>query len=332
MFCKYCGRTLLKGEKCSCSGAVKSSADYAYRDNGNFNSGYSDNYNDSFSNSGTENGSYNDGYTQNTNGYNGGYTQNTNSYNGDYNRTGANGYNTMPNNASTYNASSRASTPVLIISVLVIIFIVCAIIGFVSSLILNEASDIEYGYTPEPVWEESYDYNYENDDYSSSPSADYTTGTLSDGIYKNEWADLTIPLPARYEASDDEILAEYSGDSDDCVLIAYKGSTGVICAYTCNKDWASEYPTETILGFYTNSYIDSLIEAGWETSDISDYEFETVTIGSNKYLMTNIEVEDYGNIAFLIHRIDGGYVYIKVDDISRSRTDKIIDSFEDYSK
>lgn len=321
MFCKYCGRTLLKGEKCSCSGAVKSSSDYAYRNNDGYDSGYSDNFDNFFRNSDTK-----------SNSYNGDYSQSANDFNNNYNHTGTNGYNTMPNSGNTYNASSRASTPVLIISVLVIVLIVSAIIGFVSSMILNETSDIEYGYTTEPVWEETSDYDYKDDDYSSSALADYTTGILSDGTYKNEWADLTIPIPARYEASDDDLLSEYSSDLDDCALIAYKGSTGVLCVYTCDKDWADEYTTETILGFYTDSYVESLLDAGWEVSDISDYEFETKTIGNNKYLMTNIDVKDYGNIAFLLHRVDGGYIYIKVDDISRSRTDKIINSFEGYSK
>lgn len=349
MFCRYCGRTLLKGEKCSCSGAVKASGDYAYRNNHDYDSGYSDNFSDSFGNFNTENSNYNNGYDQNPNGfssnynnsygqnsngfnnnYNNGYGQNSNGFSDNYNNTGTNGYNAMPNNGSTYNASSRTSTPVLIISVIVIVLIVSIIIGFVSSMILNEQSDIDYGYTPEPVWDD--DYNYKDDDYSSSASTDYTTGILSDDTYKNEWADLTIPLPARYEAVEDDVLAEYSSDLDDCVLIAYKGSTGVLCVYTCDKDWANEYNTETLLGFYTDSYIESLLDGGWEVSEISNYEFETVTIGNNKYLMTNIEVEDYGNIAFLLHRVNGGYVYIKVDDISRSRTDKIINSFEGYSK
>ncbi len=303
MFCKYCGRTLLKGEKCSCSGSVKASGEYGYREDGSYNSSYSS----------SEAGGYD---------YNSGYSDSfTDSYNG---------YNNQPNTGRTYNASSRASTPVLIISVIVIMLIVIIIIGFVSSMILKDSSNIEYNYDDNAVYDE--DYKWEDDKYSSSSSTAYTTGTLSDTTYENEWANLVIPIPARYEACDSNTLAEYSGDIDECVFLAYKGSTGVISVYICNKDWAKEYATDTILESYVESYTESLIEGGWESSDISDYEFETVKIGGNNYLTANVEIQNYGNVAFLLHRIDGGYVYITIDDLNRNRTDKIIDSFEGYNQ
>lgn len=324
MICEYCKRELLKGEKCSCSGAVK--AREGKKDSGAEQSTYNNGFGYGASAQDTPDidlseSNYN--YSGSTNS-----SENLCNHNGTYfhEQSGWTSANNSPQQSapSSYvyaNVPQKQKSGKLGIGLTLVIILICFVVPLLGifSLIRSSSED-----DPDPEYDSLAFYDGEYGQYASEALYDYELGTLEDDLYVNIWSNITFDMPRRYIEADSEEYADYETEDEDCAFLAYKDDNcGSIIISTSNKNWLKYYETDELLDAITKNLTESL--------DIYDYEYEIGDtydreIADATYLCIDIDLFDYGYMSVAIHRIGHGYIYFTIIENSQSRVDRILDS------
>ncbi len=337
--CKYCGRTLLSGEQCSCSMSVRErNGDTTCNHNGTY---FHEQYswkNDPVNKYSSTTKSYNTSSTQTTSNTTGGYTS-SRTYDYAKNNSSANkstytssqGINKVstsgiPKSNQVYNmgrsnVEAAKKTGCVIKAIIGIVFfnIVISFIVFGISFFgrFNAISDNEYYYDNDA--DELYDKYTHESDY------EYDLGSVSDNVYTNDWANISIPIPDGFSEIDEDDYEYYSYDDEDCAFMAEDESASYVALYTSDEDWLDSYSTAKLLETIADSYAERFDEMDIDYDQTTNYDAK---IAGANYLCTDFEFEDAGYFIIAVHRIETGYACLIVYDYAEVDCLTIIDSIK----
>lgn len=351
--CKHCGRTLLSGEQCSCSMSVRErNGDTTCNHNGTY---FHEQYswkNDPVNKNSSSPKNYSTGSTGNT--FKIGTpttssTQTTSKTTGNYTSSHTYDYakNSSSANKTTYTSTqgtNRVSTPgipttkqvynmgrsnveaakktgCVIKAIICIVFfnIVISFIVFGLNFFgkFNAISGNEYYYDNDD--DELYDKYTHESDY------EYDLGSVSDDVYTNDWANISIPIPEGFSEIDEDEYEYYSYDNEDCAFMAEDESASYVALYTSNEDWLDSYSTAKLLETIADSYAESFDEMDIDYDQTTNYDAK---IADANYLCTDFEFEDAGYFVIAVHRIETGYACLIVYDYAEVDCLTIIDSIK----
>ncbi|MBP5378781.1 MAG: beta-lactamase family protein, partial [Ruminococcus sp.] len=182
----------------------------------------------------------------------------------------------------------------------------------------------EFGYVYLITLKRSDDVVQDDADVITEPLKDtgYTKGTLNDGVYVNEYADIKMTLPEGYESVE---VGDYGSamsifEEEDkriesakrCDSLFYDGNGSGSCIeidFLNTKLGVpddSDYTEEE----YLNDYIDLLVRAGEDDEDgwsVISRSIKTATLGDKEYVYANAVIDYHGNTEF-------NYFARKIDD------------------
>lgn len=325
MFCEYCGRQLLKGEKCTCSGAVKA------REGKNVSGEeYRSTYSDGFGYGGTAQGTPDidlseSDYTGTTDA-----SDNLCNHNGTYFHqqsgwTSANNtqQSTPPSSYVYADVPQKKKAGGLGIGLTLLVVLICFVVPIAGIFFTLRSSERGSSYESDYIYNNETEAIYDSP-YTTASDFDYELGSIENDFYINSWSNISFNMPRRYIEADSSEYEEYETSEEDCAFLAYKDDNcGSIVISSSNQSWLKHYDTEELLDAITDNFISNLdeYEYEYEVGDTYDREIADAT-----YLCIDIDLFDYGYMTIAIHRIDYGYTYFTIIENSQSRIDRILDS------
>ncbi len=167
----------------------------------------------------------------------------------------------------------------------------------------------------------------QNDDYSvSEQTVLYTNGSVSDGVYTNEWADIRIELTDGWEQGSNEDYAEMEDDYIDCGFYGRNGVNTLTVLFVQTGDTTEEDEED-----YLKEYA---LAIGGAMSDYRITEPSFKFVGDYSYLYSkitgNVEVSDMIVSAYL-RGLDDRVILITVTGTDIEAIDGIVSSIQAVS-
>lgn len=176
-----------------------------------------------------------------------------------------------------------------------------------------------------PVDETSDDNSY-SDTSTEIEKVDYSKGSVVDGCYLNEWANISFPIPEGWTESAQEEYQLYEDVRTDCGFVAERGNNKLV---VCFEDLPINVSEEEYLEVLKEGLIESYREydVNFDTTDAYaitlagiDYKVIKVTIGNDilhQYMCVR-KIEDY-------------MVFISVNTEADDEAQTILYSIEEYN-
>lgn len=349
MICQYCKRQLLKGEKCSCSGAVKArqAEEGGWLRNGE-DIWNSENYKSDSNWSNGDDWSNKDGWESNYRSYDDASEGSSDSddsvcnHNGTYYHEHSGWINSADVSSSSPRNSSyvyadvpkkKRSKPNLVLIIVVIIIISSALTTILPTIFL-----IGKDLLGKQTHTSDYDSDeegpaYKDQTFTSSTDYIYETGEVYDDTYSNYWANILFDVPKHYEVASEEEYDSFETDDEDCAFCAYKDDgMGCIVIITSESDQLRYFETYLLHSTITANItagINGAADADADSPICSAGEGFQYEIAGEAWLCSDL-TSTYGDSSahavIATHRIDNGLIYMLVYENTKDRVYDFLDS------